>query len=120
MASAFSAVGDFIKSIYELILSMFQTFFGLLNTLLSTIVNFFTSILQLFGDTTKGVFSVLGGVGNFLIGKLHLREYNELQANIWCVANAAIIGVVAVGGYAYLAYQRRQGQPVVVNGKKLN
>jgi hypothetical protein len=35
-------------------------------------------------------------------------------------ANAAIIGFAAVGFYAYLVYQRRQGQPVTVGGKKVN
>ena len=70
MASAFSALGDFIKSIYELILSMFQTFFGLIETFLKLIINFFTSVVQLLGDTTKGIFNVLGGVGSFILGEL--------------------------------------------------
>merc|ERR1711977_476520 len=102
MASAFSALGDFVKSIWELILSMFQTFFGLIETFVKLIVNFFTSVVQLAGDTTKGIFDVLGGVGSFLI------------------ANAAIIAIGAAAFYGYLVYQRRQGNTVQVQGKKMN
>ncbi|KIW08153.1 uncharacterized protein PV09_01086 [Verruconis gallopava] len=106
MVSVFSALGDFVKSIYELVVSMLQTFFGLVETFVRLIVNFFTSVIQLLVDTTRGVlsgiFDIIGGLGNFLL------------------ANAAIIGLAAVGFYGYLVYQRRQGQAVTVQGKRLN
>jgi len=58
--------------------------------------------LHLFGDTFKGLFDVAGGVANFLL------------------ANAVLIGIVAAGTGGYLYYQRRQGNTVTVQGKKLN
>lgn len=119
MASAFSALGDFIKSIYELILSMFQTFFGLIETFVKLIVNFFTSVINLFADTTKGIFDVLGGVGSFLIGMFQLVLTTAQTTNL-SIANAAVIAIGAAAFYGYLFYQRRQGQPVTVQGKKLN
>lgn len=121
MASAFSALGDFVKSIWELILSMFQTFFGLIETFVKLIVNFFTSVVQLAGDTTKGIFDVLGGVGSFLIGEcrpLHALKPTRLTHN--ATANAAILAIGAAAFYGYLVFQRRQGNAVQVQGKKLN
>ena len=125
MASAFSALGDFVKSIWELILSMFQTFFGLIETFIKLIVNFFTSVVNLLGDTTKGIFDVLGGVGSFLIGefssvnmKVIIREGRGLTGDV--IANAAIIAIGAAAFYGYLVYQRRQGNTVQVQGKKMN
>lgn len=64
-----TAISDFIKSIYELFASFFQTLFALIQTILSTVYNFFASVLQLSADSMKGVFSIFGGVANFLLCK---------------------------------------------------
>jgi len=102
MASFASAISDFVKSIFELFASFFQTLFQLIETIFRTVFNFFASVLQLGADSFKGVFDVVGGVANFLL------------------ANAVLIGVIAAGGYGYLVYQRKQGNTVKVQGKKLN
>jgi len=102
MASFTGAISDFFKSIFELIASFFQTLFQLVETIFKTAFNFFASILNLFADTFKGLLDVVGGVANFLL------------------ANAVLIGMVAAAGYGYLYYQRRQGNTVTVQGKKLN
>ncbi|QDS75612.1 hypothetical protein FKW77_006574 [Venturia effusa] len=97
-----TAISDFIKSIFELFASFFQTLFALIQTILMTVYNFFASVLQLGADSMKGVFDIFGGVANFLI------------------SNALLIGLIAAGGYGYLVYQKRQGNTVQVQGKKLN
>jgi len=102
MASFTSAISNFFKSIFELFASFFQTLFQLFETILRTIFNFFASILRLGADSFKGLFDVLGGVTNFLL------------------TNAVLIGLIAAAGYGYLVYQRRQGNTVTVQGKKLN
>jgi len=97
-----TAISDFVKSIFELFASFFQTLFALIQTILMTVYNFVTSVLQLGADSFKGVFDIFGGVANFLL------------------SNILLIGLIAAGGYGYLVYQKRQGNTVQVQGKKVN
>lgn len=114
-----TAASDFVKSIFELFASFFQTLFALIQTILMTVYNFFASVLQLGADSMKGVFDIFGGVANFLLCKFHNAQKVVLVANC-CIANALLIGLIAAGGYGYLVYQKRQGNTVKVQGKKLN
>jgi hypothetical protein len=119
MASFTSAISDFVKSIFELFASFFQTLFQLIETIFRTIFNFFASVLQLGADSFKGVFDVLGGVANFLLGESSCYLFGRTATNI-VLANVVLIGLIAAGGYGYLVYQRKQGNTVTVQGKKLN
>ncbi|KAF2424274.1 hypothetical protein EJ08DRAFT_652509 [Tothia fuscella] len=100
--SVFQALGDFVKSIFELFYSFFQTAFDLVATIVTSIFSFLSSIVNVFLEFFKGILDVVGGLGHFVL------------------ANAVVILIVAAGGFGYLQYQKRQGQPVVVQGKKLN
>jgi phage-related protein len=70
-----TAISDFVKSIFELFASFFQTLFALIQTILMTVYNFVASVLQLGADSFKGVFDIFGGVANFL-----LCEYSSEKA----------------------------------------
>jgi len=102
MATVFQAFADFFKSIFELFYSFFQTAFDLVATIIRTVFNFIGSILNVFVEFFKGIIDVVGGLGKFVL------------------TNAAVIMLVAAGAYGYLYYQRRQGNTVKVQGKKLN
>jgi phage-related protein len=120
MANAFHAISDFFKSIFELIFSFFQTAFDLVSTIIRSIFSFVGSILNVFVEFAKGIVDVVGGLGKFVLGKFFVSWHqNELKTNT-SVANAAVIMLVAAGAYGYLYYQRRQGNTVQVQGKKLN
>jgi len=102
MASFVNAIGDFFKAIFELFAAFFSTLFHLVQTLLNAVGNFFAGIVHLVASTVKGTAEVAGETGKFLIG------------------NALIIIVIAAGVVGFLRYQKSQGKPVVVGGKKLN
>ncbi len=55
MASLVNAVGDLFKSVYEIIASFVATAFHAVEGILATILNFFTSIVNLVGDVLGGV-----------------------------------------------------------------
>jgi hypothetical protein len=120
MASAFHAIGNFFNSIFELFFSFFQTAYDLVATIISSIFSFIGSILNVFVEFFKGIVDVVGGLGKFVLGKFFVLS-DQINFETKTVAgNAAIIMLVAAGAYGYLYYQRRQGNTVQVQGKKLN
>jgi uncharacterized membrane protein len=119
MANVFHAFGDFFKSIFELFYSFFQTAFDLVAVIIRTVFNFIGSILNVFVEFFKGIIDVVGGLGKFVLGQLHSYRASAARTDS-LIANAAVIMLVAAGAYGYLYYQRRQGNTVKVQGKKLN
>jgi hypothetical protein len=121
MANALHAIGDFFKSIFELFYSFFQTAFDLVAVIIRTIFNFISSILNVFVEFFKGIIDVVGGLGKFLISEFSLQYSLPPKIMLmFFIANAVVIMLVAAGAYGYLYYQRRQGNTVKVQGKKLN
>jgi hypothetical protein len=119
MVHAVNAVQDFVMAIYELIAGFFTTLYNLISTVIMTIVNFFANILHLIVSTIQGTFNIAGESAKFLLGE-YLFGSSKFNDTDSLAGNAVLIGIVAVGGYAYVRYQSSQGKPVVVGNKKLN
>lgn len=103
-----SAVTDLIKSIGELLSSVFGAAYAIIHSFVSGVFSLLAGFFAFIGDIGQGVFDLAGGVGKFVAG------------------NAAIIAVLAAAGYAYVRFvqQPQQGRkPAVTNGagvKKTN
>jgi len=102
MSHLVSAVTDLFHSFYELFASFFTTLFNLVYGLVDGVVSFITGVLSLFAHTVTGVLEVVGETGKFLVGNLFF------------------IAIIGGGAWAYLRYQKQQGNAVVVGDKKLN
>ncbi|GAB1319853.1 hypothetical protein MFIFM68171_10063 [Madurella fahalii] len=98
-----SAITDLVKSVAELLSSVFGTAYTIVHSFLSGLIGLFAGFFAFIGDLTKGVFDVVGGVGRFIAG------------------NIVILGILGAAGYAYVKFiqpqQQQQGsKPAAVNG----
>ncbi|KAH6635782.1 hypothetical protein F5144DRAFT_600573 [Chaetomium tenue] len=103
-----SAITDLVKSVGELLSSVFNAAYAIVHSFVSGILGLFAGFFAFVGDLGQGVFDLAGGVGKFVAG------------------NAAILAVLAAAYYAYVRFvqQPQQGRkPAVTNGagaKKTN
>ncbi|KAJ5383447.1 hypothetical protein N7517_001358 [Penicillium concentricum] len=102
MASIITSIKDLITSIFEVIFSVVKSTLDTGYHLLMAFVDFFAGIPKMLQHMVKGSLEAAGGVGTFI------------------TSNIIVIAMIAVGGYGYLAYQRREGRPVQAGTKKLN
>ncbi|KAL2148040.1 hypothetical protein VTI28DRAFT_96 [Corynascus sepedonium] len=98
-----SAVTDLVKSVGELLSSIFGAAYAIIHSFVSSIFNLVAGFLAFVGDLGKGVFDLAGGVGKFVAG------------------NAVMIALISAAGYAYVRFvqqpQKQQGRkPAVTNG----
>jgi phage-related protein len=102
MTSIITSIKDLIASIFEVIFSVVKSTLGTVYDLLMAFVDFFAGIPKMLLHTVKGSLETAGGIGTFI------------------TSNIVVIAIIALGGYGYLAYQRREGRPVHAGTKKLN
>ncbi|KAF2677983.1 hypothetical protein K458DRAFT_446702 [Lentithecium fluviatile CBS 122367] len=102
MSSIISSLSDLAKSLVEVVWSLFTTAGELVQKTIQFVLHLFTGAINLFVDFGKGIVDLFGGIVSFLLG------------------NIAILAVLAVGVFAFLQYQRKQGNTVQVGNKKLN
>ncbi|KAH7175438.1 hypothetical protein EDB81DRAFT_4121 [Dactylonectria macrodidyma] len=93
-----SAISDFIKSIYELLISIISTAYAVVSSAVNAILGFITGIFTLVGDVVKGMVDVAGGVGKFVAG------------------NAVLITIGALAAFAYVRFTVQGRQ--LAEGKK--
>ncbi|KAM5346344.1 hypothetical protein ACJ41O_009349 [Fusarium nematophilum] len=86
-----SAINDFLRSIYELLASVFSTIYAVIHSVLVAILGFARGLFNLIADVASGLVDVAGGVGKFVAG------------------NAAILAVGAIAAFAYVRFTA-QGQ----------
>ena len=63
-----SAVTDLVKSVGELLSSIFGAAYAIIHSFVSSIFNLVAGFLAFVGDLGKGVFDLAGGVGKFVAG----------------------------------------------------
>jgi len=102
MSSVIASVKDLITSMFEVTFSVFTSAFDAIYGLLLVFINFFAGIFTTVLHMAKSILEGVGGVGKFI------------------ASNIVVIAIIACGGYGYLEYQRRQGRPVDIGGKRLN
>lgn len=102
MSSIIKAVSDLFASLVELVWSFFTTAAGLIQKTADFALKFVTEILGLVVNFFHGLVDLAGDIVSFVFG------------------NVLMLGVVAVGVFAFLQYQRSQGRAVQVGNKKLN
>jgi len=97
-----NAITDLIKSVGELLSSVFGAAYAIIHSFVSGLFNLFAGFFAFVGDLGKGVFDLAGGVGKFVAG------------------NAVIIAVLAAASYAYVRFiqqpQQQGRKPAVTNG----
>ncbi|KAJ5189663.1 hypothetical protein N7491_008292 [Penicillium cf. griseofulvum] len=102
MTSIITSIKDLITSIFEVIFSVVKNTLGTGYQLLMAFVDFFAGIPKMLLHTVNGSLEAAGGIGTFV------------------TSNIIVIAMIALGGYGYLVYQRREGRPVHAGTKKLN
>ncbi|KAJ6128501.1 hypothetical protein N7471_009718 [Penicillium samsonianum] len=102
MTSIITSVKDLIASVFEVIFSVVKNTLDTAYQLLMAFVDFFVGIPKMLEHTVKGSLEAVGGVGTFI------------------ASNIVVIAIIALGGYGYLAYLRRDGRPVQAGVKKSN
>lgn len=140
-----SAVTDLIKSIGELLSSVFGAAYAIIHSFVSGVFSLLAGFFAFIGDIGQGVFDLAGGVGKFVAGmclsvsspvrcfllawrcgtpcfgtssEIRIAEQYQLLTGT-LLGNAAIIAVLAAAGYAYVRFvqQPQQGRkPAVTNG----
>jgi hypothetical protein len=125
MSSIVSSLSDLVKSMVEVVWSLFTTAGQLVEKTIQFVLHLFTSAINLVIEFGKGLVDLFGGIVSFLLGKsrhLPLPEpaYNTDNSNRNGVGNLAILAVLGLAFFGFLQYQRRQGNTVQVGNKKLN
>jgi hypothetical protein len=123
MSSIVSSLTDLVKSLVEVVWSLFTTAGELVQKTIQFVLHLFTGAINLVVDFGKGIVDLAGGIVSFLLGKsLHTHTQllvDEKDANT-LVGNVAVLAVLALGFFAFLQFQRKQGNTVQVGNKKLN
>ncbi|KAJ4294965.1 hypothetical protein N0V88_005205 [Collariella sp. IMI 366227] len=103
-----NAFTNLIKSIGELLSSVFGAAYAIVHSFITGVFNLFAGFFAFIGDLGKGVFDLAGGVGKFVAG------------------NVVILALIGAAGYAYMRFvqqPQQQGRRPAVNGtgaKKIN
>lgn len=61
-----AAITDLVKSVAELISSVFGAAYTIVHSFLTGLVGLFAGFFTFIGDLAKGMFDVAGGVGKFV------------------------------------------------------
>lgn len=125
-----NAITDLIKSIGELLSSVFGAAYSIVHSFVSGIVSLFAGFFNFVADLAKGVVDLTGGVGKFVAGKFSpfLFRFSSFMAPKESrnknptnrPGNAVFIAVVAAAGYAYMRFvqqpQQQGRKPAIANG----
>lgn len=120
-----TAITDLIKSVAELISSVFGAAYSIVHSFLTGVFGLFAGFFAMIGDLGEGVFDIVGGVGKFIAGKSHTMSGGLSGADV-VIANIVVLGLVGAAGYAYMRFvqqPQQQGRKPMVNGvgaKKVN
>ncbi|CAI6342503.1 unnamed protein product [Periconia digitata] len=102
MSAIVKSLSDLVYSLFEVVASFFTTAGHLAQNTFEFALKFLNGALALVVDFFKGLVELAGGIVGFVLG------------------NLAILAVLAIGSFAFLQYQRKQGNTVKVGNKKLN
>ncbi|KAH7130342.1 hypothetical protein B0J11DRAFT_250403 [Dendryphion nanum] len=102
MSSVVHSLTDLVKSLVEVVWSFFTTAVHLVQNTLGFAAKFLTSILNVIVEFFQGLVDLAGGIASFILG------------------NIVILIVIGGAFFAFLQYQRNQGNTVKVGNKKLN
>lgn len=127
MSAIVKSLSDIASSIVELVVSLFTTAGHLAQDTFQVAFKFFNGALNLVIDFFKGLVELTGGIVGFVLGKLIFpllanakMVRDERKLTLSPPGNIAILAVLSVGTFAFLQYQRKQGNTVKVGNKKLN
>lgn len=102
MSSIIHSLTDLVKSMVEVVWSLFTTAGELVQKTVEFVLRFFSGALNLVIEFFKGLVDLAGGIVQFVLG------------------NIAMLAVLALAFFGFLQYQRSQGNTVKVGNKKLN
>jgi phage-related protein len=119
MSSIVSSLSDLVKSMVEVVWSLFTTAGQLVEKTIQFVLHLFTSAINLVVEFGKGLVDLFGGIVSFLLGKLPHITSSRRESNL-NIGNLAILAVLGLAFFGFLQYQRRQGNTVQVGNKKLN
>ncbi|PVI02453.1 hypothetical protein DM02DRAFT_559894 [Periconia macrospinosa] len=102
MSAIVKSLYDLVSSLFEVVTSLFTTTGHLAKDTFHFAFKFLNGAVNLVVDFFKGLVDLAGGIAGFILG------------------NIAILAVLSVGFFAFLQYQRKQGNTVQVGNKKLN
>jgi hypothetical protein len=110
-----NAITDLIKSIGELLSSVFGAAYAIVHSFINGALGLFAGFFAFVSDLAKGVVDLTGGVGKFVAGKFGFMPA-RIGANR--PGNAVFLAVVAAAGYAYMRFVRPQQarKPAMTNG----
>lgn len=127
MASIIQSVTHLFQSMVEVLWSFVATAGQLVEKTFEFVLRSFNELFSLALNFVKGLVDLAGGLASFLLGKSHACEKRSacVREERACVltgvtGNVVILGVLGAGAFAFLQYQRKQGNTVQVGNKKLN
>ncbi|KAF2705285.1 hypothetical protein K504DRAFT_494195 [Pleomassaria siparia CBS 279.74] len=100
--------------------SIVNSLTDLFKAIIGVFWSFFTTAAHLVENTGIFVFKSAEGVVNLILE--FFKGLVELAGGIiqFIVGNLIVLGLIAAAGFAFLQYQRKQGNTVQVGNKKLN
>jgi hypothetical protein len=121
MSSIVSSLSDLVKSLVEVVWSLFTTAGELVQKTIQFVLHLFTGAINLVVEFGKGIVDLFGGIVSFLLGmSTHTAQPREDEAANRFTGNIAVLAVLGLAFFGFLQYQRRQGNTVQVGNKKLN
>lgn len=120
MSSIVSSLSDLVKSLVEVVWSLFTTAGELVEKTIQFVLHLFTGAINLVVEFGKGLVDLFGGIVSFVLGKSGCTtDAGRVDADRMA-GNIAILAVLGVAFFGFLQYQRKQGNTVQVGNKKLN
>ncbi|CAK7246016.1 MAG: hypothetical protein STHCBS139747_007637 [Sporothrix thermara] len=95
-----SAVSDFVHAIYETVAGVIHLVFRVFHDAFMAVYNFVVGCFTLVADVFRSAFTLVGGIGNFVVG------------------NFVILAIIAAGAYFYLSSAPEQKAKLQSNAKK--
>ncbi|CAK7210665.1 hypothetical protein SBRCBS47491_000852 [Sporothrix bragantina] len=95
-----SAISDFVRAIYEALAGTIYLIFRVFYDAFMAVYNFVVGCFTLVADVFRSAFTLVGGVGHFVLG------------------NFVILAIIAAGAYFYFSSEPQQQAQIKNNVKK--